>query len=185
MPSGEIPAVRDVDNGRLSILGAEELTHHDHLLELGARFFGEDGLLPPLAYEDSLWILGKPIGEPQREYPAFPDRLPTSRFFRTSGFAIMRQGPLALLAVGCSKGMSGYCGHTHNDFLSFELEAFGRSFLIDPGSYVYSQNPEWRNRMRGTASHNTVMINGCEQNAFPLNDLFEIESFSSSKSLRN
>lgn len=99
-----------------------------------------------------------------------------SKLFRQSGFALMRQSSHYLLAVCCPKGTHGYCGHTHNDFLSFELEAFGCTFLTDCGSYVYTQSPEWRNRFRSTLSHNTVVVDEQEQNTFNSAQLFEIDS---------
>ena len=178
MPSGEIPAVRDVDNGRLCILGDDELTRHDHLMELGAKLFGEPQFLPAQPHEDCLWLLGPKASTRTADHPGLAERLPPSRLFQNSGFAVMRKDSLAVLAICCPKGMSGYCGHTHNDFLSFELEAYGRPFLIDPGSYVYSRSREWRNRMRGTACHNTLMLAGKEQNSFPAHELFEIDSLS-------
>jgi hypothetical protein len=88
----------------------------------------------------------------------------------------MRQDSHYLLALCSPKGMNGYCGHTHNDFLSFELEVFGRTFLSDCGSYVYTQSPEWRNRFRSTTSHNTLTVDNHEQNYFNPKLLFEIES---------
>ena len=101
---------------------------------------------------------------------------PASRLFRQSGIAVMRQDSHHLLALCCPKGRQGYCAHTHNDFLSFELEAFGRTFIADCGSYVYTQSPEWRNRFRFTAFHNTIVVDRCEQNAFSLIDMFDIGS---------
>ena len=41
----------------------------------------------------------------------------------------------------------------------FELAAFGRSLVVDPGRYTYSEAGEtnWRVHFRGTAAHNTVV----------------------------
>jgi len=108
--------------------------------------------------------------------PASVVHSPGSRLYEQSGFCVMREQSHYLFAVCCPKGMRGYCGHTHNDFLSFELEAYGRPFLTDCGSYVYTQSAEWRNRFRSVASHNTVVVDGTEQNQFNSSDLFEIDS---------
>jgi hypothetical protein len=61
-------------------------------------------------------------------------------------------------------GQNGNGGHAHNDQLSFELAVQGVSLFIDPGTYVYTPYPEERNRFRSTAMHNTVSIEGMEQN---------------------
>ncbi|HUU25112.1 MAG TPA: heparinase II/III family protein [Methyloceanibacter sp.] len=43
-------------------------------------------------------------------------------------------------------------GHTHDDNLSIEL--FDRDLLVaDPGTYVYTPLPEWRNRYRAADAH--------------------------------
>jgi Heparinase II/III-like protein/Heparinase II/III N-terminus len=199
-PSGDVPLIRDIDNGRFCILGDDELTNHDHLLALGAVYFDRPVLHPGRLFEDGLWQLGPRACEwesrvsmpsaarPSAESAEKPSSSPVcpvdtkerlsvpSKFYRQSGFAVMRQDGYYLLAVCCPKGMQGYCGHTHNDFLSFELEAYGQTFLTDCGSYVYGQSPEWRNRFRSVRSHNTLVVDGQEPNAFDPVQLFEIDS---------
>lgn len=115
-------------------------------------------------------------GGPRAPRSTLQTRSPASKLFRQSGFALMRHNSHYLLAVCCPKGMQGYCGHTHNDFLSFELEAYGRTFITDCGSYVYTQSPEWRDRFRSTLSHNTIVVDGQEQNQFSPSRLFDIGS---------
>lgn len=50
-------------------------------------------------------------------------------------------------------------GHAHADTLSFELSIFGSRLLVNSGTSVYGISPE-RDRQRGTAAHNTVLIDG-------------------------
>jgi len=47
--------------------------------------------------------------------------------------------------------------HGHEDKLSFELFAYGVSFIIDPGSYTYENNDPYRNYFVGSQGHNTVL----------------------------
>ncbi len=54
--------------------------------------------------------------------------------------------------------------HTHNDLLSFELSLGGKDIIIDPGTYLYTSSMSDRNAFRSTAKHNTVMVDGEEQN---------------------
>jgi uncharacterized heparinase superfamily protein len=198
-PGGAVPLVRDVDSGRFLILGDDELANHDHMLAVGAIEFNRPDLSPGTLYEDCFWLFGDRALKGDRVEETVSaistERVcevesqgkvaqPASKLFRQSGFAVMRDKSQHLFAVCAPKGMQGYCGHTHNDFLSFELEAYGRTFLTDCGSYVYTQSPEWRNRFRSTASHNTVMVDDQEQNQFSASELFEIDSSVQPKILR-
>jgi uncharacterized heparinase superfamily protein len=50
-------------------------------------------------------------------------------------------------------------GHAHADTLSFELSLFGQRVLVNSGTSQYGVGPE-RSRQRGTAAHNTVIVDG-------------------------
>ena len=50
-------------------------------------------------------------------------------------------------------------GHAHADTLSFELSLFGQRVLVNSGTSCYGMGTE-RLLQRGTATHNTVAING-------------------------
>ncbi|MBI2453709.1 heparinase II/III-family protein [Candidatus Peregrinibacteria bacterium] len=45
-------------------------------------------------------------------------------------------------------------------------------FIVDPGTYCYTGDPEARKKFRGTRMHNTVMIDGQEMNRFRKTTLF-------------
>jgi hypothetical protein len=62
-------------------------------------------------------------------------------------------------------GPLGEGNHGHFDCLSFELAAFGRSLVVDPGRYTYSEagDTNWRVHFRGTPAHNTVSVDGRHQ----------------------
>ena len=65
-------------------------------------------------------------------------------------------------------GPLGEGNHGHLDCLSFELAAHGRSLVVDPGRYTYSEAGEtnWRVHFRGTAAHNTVCVDGRNQTRY-------------------
>ncbi|HEY3375017.1 MAG TPA: alginate lyase family protein [Candidatus Aquicultor sp.] len=73
--------------------------------------------------------------------------------------------PRLHLVVRCgSNGQNGNGGHAHNDQLSIVLSVDGRPIFVDPGTYLYTPMPEKRNLFRSTAMHNTLSIEGKEQN---------------------
>lgn len=52
-------------------------------------------------------------------------------------------------------GQRGRGGHSHNDKLSYDLFAEGIDYQCDPGTYVYTESREWRNRFRSSVAHNS------------------------------
>lgn len=98
-----------------------------------------------------------------------------SAHFPHGGYTILRSGwggaeeryeDAHYLIFDC--GPLGAGNHGHFDCLSFELAAHGRSLVVDPGRYTYSEAGEvnWRVRFRGTASHNTVTVDGMNQTRY-------------------
>ncbi len=72
----------------------------------------------------------------------------------------------AEIRVVADAGPLGYreiAAHGHADALAFTLSLGGEELLIDPGTYAYHTQPEWRAYFRGTAAHNTVRIDGLDQ----------------------
>jgi hypothetical protein len=49
-------------------------------------------------------------------------------------------------------------GHFHQDALSVTLSINNIPILVDPGSYLYTANPLWRNYFRSIKNHNTFWI---------------------------
>jgi len=64
--------------------------------------------------------------------------------------------------LGCR--VSG--GHGHADLLSIQCSAYGRPQLVDPGTYCYTAHPNWRDHFRGSAAHNTVVVDRKSQAIF-------------------
>jgi len=71
-------------------------------------------------------------------------------------------------------GTSGFGNHKHNDLLSFDYRIGPRPLIVDPGSYAYTGDPDMRNLLRSTASHNTLRVDGAEQNDFKPEWLFRM-----------
>lgn len=78
---------------------------------------------------------------------------------RDSGYLRMAAGPFVLIADLGRIGPDYLPGHAHADTLSFELSIAGHRVFVNSGTSEYGTSPE-RQRQRGTAAHNTVLVAG-------------------------
>lgn len=79
----------------------------------------------------------------------------------SSGYVRVTFDPyIALLNIG-SVAPKYQPGHAHADTLSFELSSMGRRLIVDSGTSTYEQGAR-RDWERGSAAHNTVMVNGVD-----------------------
>jgi len=79
-----------------------------------------------------------------------------------SGLYGYRKGQDMLLVDCGDIGPEYQPGHTHCDFLSFELMLDGKPLIVNSGVYEY-QAGEMRDYVRSSAAHNTLSIDGQEQ----------------------
>ena len=170
-PDGLAPQIGDNDNGRLVKLGRHEddVNDHRHILTLAGEFFDRDDFRSAGrgSYEDALWLLGGRVKQPVREKLTID-----SKAYTDAGIYIIRiDKDYAIIRCG-HLGTGGKGTHTHNDNLSFELCVNGTPYLVDPGTFTYSGDTVMRDLLRSTTYHNTLMIDGTEQNRFDENDLF-------------
>jgi len=91
-----------------------------------------------------------------------------------SGIFQLRGGDDALFFLAQPNGTNGVGNHTHNDKLSFTLTKGGLEFFTDPGTGVYTSDAHLRNQLRSTRMHNTVEVDGEEQNRFISGSLFTL-----------
>jgi len=172
-PSGKAPTVGDTDDGRLHVFGVNPTNDHRYLLSIGAVLFNR-GDFKRCAHEfneEAFWLLGEEGLTRFRELQRSDSEV-KSRLFKQGGFAVMRHKDLYMIVDIGGVGRSGMGGHGHCDTLSFELAVNGKSLVVDPGAYVYTSSPVWRNIFRGTAYHNTVMVDNEEINRLYEEDFF-------------
>lgn len=143
-PDGWLPAINDGDiNSYLSML------HKAH------SYFPSDALLFTASQGEE--------GQPPSQ---------RCKLFKQSGYCILRSdwseqpyrdGRYLIFDAG----PLGFGSHGHYDLLSFEAAAFGRSLIVDPGRFTYHdktvEGVNWRHLFKGTAAHNTVMVDGKDQ----------------------
>ena len=162
-PDGRAPLIGDSDSGQILPIVKRAGDEHEYVLCLAAATLRESKLKVSTApCEELLWMLGE---QAFQTFQALPGASPVeSRAFANAGVYILRDDDLYLLfnASGC--GLNGRGSHGHNDALSIEVSACGTSFIVDPGSYVYTADLHERHLFRTTAYHSTVQIDGVEQN---------------------
>lgn len=81
---------------------------------------------------------------------------------RASGIVVLQRGDTRAAVLCGAHGPDYQMGHTHADGLSFELYRGAQRIVTDTGTSTYDPGPE-RVRVRSTAAHNTVAIDGEEQ----------------------
>lgn len=81
-----------------------------------------------------------------------------------SGYYGFRDGRIEdRILIDCgAAGPDFQPGHAHCDALSFELDVAGQPVIVDSGVCGYDGDP-YREYVRSTRAHNTVMVNGKEQ----------------------
>jgi hypothetical protein len=164
-PDGRAPLVGDTDSGQVLPLVPRAADDHAYLLALGAALFNEPGFKQSAAMpEELLWVLGE---EGVRAFRRLPETNSgtASRAFADAGTYVLRERDLYLLFNTSGNGLMGRGSHGHNDALSLEVSACGASFVVDPGTYVYSADLGERHLFRSTAYHSTVQVDDEEQNA--------------------
>ena len=74
-----------------------------------------------------------------------------------SGYVRLQNSSAVLLIDAAPVGPSYLPGHAHADTLSFELSLRVHRLIVNSGTSCYGSGPE-RQRQRGTAAHNTLVI---------------------------
>jgi uncharacterized heparinase superfamily protein len=149
---GSIPRADGRAIARRMLGWLQAMTHPDGDI----AFFNDAafGIAPPLAqladYAGRLGILFtcdlSPLTSPLTPLPA-------------SGYLRLEAGPAVLILDAGPVGPDYLPGHAHADTLSFELSLHGQRILVNSGISCYGTSPE-RQRQRGTAAHNTVVVDG-------------------------
>jgi len=114
------------------------------------------------------WLLGRGADAAFQELDTTGARLPVRRVFPEGGYYILgcdfeTENEIRLTADAGPLGYQSIAAHGHADALAFTLSVGGGEFFIDPGTYAYHTQGQWRQYFRGTAAHNTVRIDGLDQ----------------------
>ena len=94
-------------------------------------------------------------------------RLPHGNLFEDGGFAVIGEkendGSNHFVFDCGPFGMKAAPSHGHAGCLSFEWFTQNRPMLVNSGTYSFASDLAVRNAFRGTAAHNTILVDGKDQ----------------------
>ncbi|MFQ6048187.1 MAG: alginate lyase family protein, partial [Phycisphaerae bacterium] len=160
---GRFIAIGDHDSGMALRLGERPIRDHGYLLSYGFGMFREAIFCrPDIGFApEAIWLFGPEVVDAWRAVePVAPPRL---WHFREAGVVAFREGRDLLLITAGPNGQMGVGGHAHNDKLAVVVVLEGREVVADPGTYLYVEDQQWRNRCRETLWHATLMVDGQQQ----------------------
>nr|WP_275993485.1 alginate lyase family protein [Argonema antarcticum] len=162
---GNLLQYGDGDDGMALLLRPLDSSRLDWLFRLGRQCFKAQVPLP----KDDEGILAATLIWDNPEQEAIEYKLPQNsvkfddagiyvltnqRGSRSEIFCVADAGPLGFLSIAA---------HGHADALSFTLSVAGVPVIVDPGTYIYHADMEWRKYFRSTKAHNTVTVDNCDQ----------------------
>ena len=164
--SGPLPRLGDDDGGRVFDPRRNRVQHMLDPLALGAVLFNRDDFKTAVGEitEETIWLLGAE-GVGRFEDLRSNRRTPASFALEPSGIHVMASSERVAqqLVIDAGPLQPGRQGHRHADALNVHLTIDGHPMLIDPGTFAYVGQDDERDRFRGTASHNTVHVDGLSQ----------------------
>jgi uncharacterized heparinase superfamily protein len=131
------------------------------IAEYVTAYLNRPGALPRRQHfdlRDSLWF---PVTTTSAELPTTP--LIGLKTWNAGGYSVWRQRPSNPVVLVFDHGPLGYlsiAAHGHADALSVWLSVGDTPIIVDAGTYVYSSDPVWRERLRNSLVHNTLSISG-------------------------
>lgn len=153
----------DNDEGKIIDLAGGHVNHYRYVLQLCSlvlrqRFESFDDVSETVRWLFTDSDIAGIIKRPKSDTTA-------SRTFAEGGYSFLRSadGDILIGIDHARLGFGSIAAHGHADALSFQLFSDGKAVLTDPGTSLYHCGLDERDRIRRTASHNTVEINSSDQ----------------------
>ena len=169
---GNVPMLGDADEGVLVRFDPDpDADVFRSLLSSGAVLFRRPAMRAKGGRFDdkTRWLLGDAAEATFAGIDA-SRAFPVRRAFPEGGYFILGEDfetprEVRLVADAGPLGYLAIAAHGHADALSFTLSVGGQPILVDPGTFSYSVMP-WRRYFRGTAAHNTVLVDDRNQSQY-------------------
>ena len=165
--AGNIHAQGDADEGHGLLLDPNH-GQGNALLPLGNALIGGLDWWPEAPSNDvRTTVLAAMSGF---DLPVGGNDRPTTRpsQFLSAGQTILRtlERDKPEIWVRFDHGPHGYlstAAHAHADALAIEVRVDGLALIVDPGTYCYHGETEWRDYFRSTIAHSTIEVGGTNQ----------------------
>ncbi len=164
---GNFPKYGDEDDGKCILFTEDkDINNFQSLLNTGAILFNKPELRATNIDLKTIILTEANAKNAQTEIkPSTTDF--TSKFYKKEGHGIFRfpaKGEEVYVHFDAAPlGFLSIAAHGHADALSFILHINGNPIFVDPGTYTYHTEYEWRKYFMGTLAHNTVRINKTNQ----------------------
>ncbi|HEY2628655.1 MAG TPA: alginate lyase family protein [Usitatibacter sp.] len=168
---GNMPMFGDADDGYVVRLDPRtSFCRYRSLLASGALLFSRGDFKAKAAMLDdkTRWLFGSTAARAFDSIDTANAALPIRREFPEGGYYVLgtdfeSPSEIRLVADAGPLGYREIAAHGHADALSFTLSLGGDPFLVDPGTFAYHTEAQWRSYFRGTSAHNTLRVDGQDQ----------------------
>jgi hypothetical protein len=158
---GRLPHIGDDDGGSLFPIAGRAQDDVRDSLAIAAALTGRPDLQIGPAPEEAFWMLPPVLhANPESRIPD-PEPLRSGALAET-GYYVSRSPSEHVVIDGGPHGFRNG-GHAHADALSLTMSVRGLPLLIDAGTGCYTIDPALRDRLRSSAMHNTLVIDGRSQ----------------------
>jgi hypothetical protein len=162
---GEPPRQGDSDDGRALVVDGASNRRWAGFLDLAAVGFGPLPWWPEVPATVAGTLVGALLG-PVTPVVGRPSVRPSH--FPDAGITVLRTAGTDAPEIWCRcdggpHGFLSIAGHAHSDALAIEVRHGGVEVLVDPGTYCYHAEPDWRRYFRSTIAHNTIELAGRDQ----------------------
>ncbi|MCP5179106.1 MAG: alginate lyase family protein [Pseudomonadales bacterium] len=158
----ELPFYGDKDDGYVLNLG--DHSHDVRWVSAVSRVMFGDARVATC--ETAYWLFDVPLETQAGHEDTTPGAL-RSHAWPESGHYLLQCGEGAnriSVHVDCAPlGYGSIAAHGHADALAFDIRLGGLAMLVDPGTFDYFTQPDWRDAFRRTLNHNTACIDDEDQ----------------------
>jgi len=160
--AGHVPLIGDDDGGELFPIDRHAPDDVRPTLAWAAALLNRPELEIGPVPESALWLTAAQQAERVLAPPSRQLADLESTVLAASGYHVSRRdGSLLVFDAGAHGFMNA--GHAHADALAVTLHAGACPLLVDPGTGTYTMDPGLRDRLRSTALHNGVTVDGRSQ----------------------
>ena len=162
---GRLPLIGDDDGGMLWPIAGRQCNDVRDSLALAAIVLDRPDLARWGIPEEVFWVAGRDaLARASLVESRIDASVPVpSQALMETGYVVARDGngDHTVFDAGSHGYLNG--GHAHSDALALTVTVANRPLLIDPGTSTYTMDPQLRDRMRSSASHNTLTIDDRSQ----------------------